>query len=1148
MSRNRSTTGSPARRTTAGLVAATLLAAPALMAATASSAAADEPTDGGVTTSYLADDSDAQQRWLSVPDSRIVLNPFDSGGSGNELEQTAGPSLPLDVGYYADDKAIHRTDLLSTYATSGERPDGSAFRAALSEPFDGTEGWSTSSVTTTSADGLTTLRLDDGKQWGSISRDVTVQDVTDTRYLTVDVAALSPGSTWNIKVNTGSGDDLPELQADSSATGSVTFDLAEAYDWTPGPKTFRVKLYAVNKTGQPGGMATFRSMSLDNGADLPWADETTGVVDDFADLTGWARSAHAGGSASITTDGTQGTVHMGDSDYGAVEREVTVDLDATPLLSVRTAATTGEWALKLSTGSGDDLTVQPDTSTTGVMTYDIPGTTGWTGERTFRVKLFHIGKNGASTFDDLAFHSGDVWLRPADESGNRWQPQALESSGQYADGSIETVDAFHDVDSFSRTVKASTDGAAVAGAYEGSASWDAAASLLTVEGEHDTYSVALPPGADVRFGGSVAELGTSGGSAEPLAGNGAWTASLPGGEATSVVGVGFAVNDPSVTDDAAAASRDRARSAAADPAADRETWGAFWDEYLAKVPVVQDFSVQRVADGGVTADEMRRFWYRAWVSLEMNVLPATPETGNAYAQLGTGKPSLWMNGTPGTRNVASWDSLLGMQQLVYTDPESAWASFEGMMALVEDGPDATEPSDEEYGTRGELGGESLPSRKAQTAWILYSVTGDRDRLEGVYDKLALHLNWERYNMRWVLGANNHFDERDSEFVTSLAYDLEFAIKIADELGNDEDAEHYRAVRSEISEKYSEWFFPAAADQDGKVWDTVQKVYLDASRDDVPFGDDTEGQPFRNEDGQWVRPGWSFYTSTAFVMDELDDASKVKVMDRFLDDYDEDAQLAGLGDFAVKAPDLQLIAYGLLGMDPIAGSDEAALRDRASVLVNAINRDMVRSGWFAEVYYAQGEPGDSVGARGVRPSLFGISNYIDFVLMANGVRTDEGDPTFVRLAGATGGVSGLTYGGQHLDVDLDGGQVRFSGPAADGVCDAIDVAEGETVTWADDCGATAPTVELEGQAQVRCLAGTAYVAVRAQNVGEEPVDVRLETPFGSRTLTGVAPGANAYQSFAARAASADAGTATVVGTGPDGTERSWDVAFDATTCG
>jgi len=1015
-------------------------------------ATADSALDAS--TDLLADSTDGQQRWLSVPGSRIVLNPFDFDGSGSELDQTAGVELPLHLGYYANDEAIQQEHLVDAYATSADAGDRSAYRSALSESFDEVDDWTTHGASARAESGIATLALDGANEWGHMERIVEVPDASITRYLTIDIASVGPGSTWNVKIGGDGGDDLPELQADSSETGVATFDLADAYGWEPGPRTIAVKVYAVNKSGEPGGSIDIRSLALHNGDELPWADWSEGVIDDFSEVSAWSTAVSSGRSASIGSDGGQGTVRLGNDGFGAVERQMTVDLDLTPLLSVRAASTTGEWALKLSTGSGSDITLQPDTSRTGIATYDVAAATGWSGEHAFSVKLFHIGAGGRSTFDDLGFHEGTPWLRTASSFANGWRPEALESHGEYADGAIDVVDAFHDEDSFSRTVRATTDGAAVAGAYEGTATYDPGAELITIAGEHHTYSIALPDGAGVGFGASVSDLAFNAGAAEPVDGDAGWVATLPDGE-DAVVGIGVAVNDTSVSADPVRESQERAAAAAKDPAGDRTVWQAYWNDFLHSVPKVQDFSIQRVADGGVAADEMRRFWFSAWVNLEMNVLPATPETGNDYAQLGTGKPSMWMHGTPGTRNVASWDSLLGMQQLVYVDPENAWASFQGMMALVEDDPLATEPSDEEYGTRGELGGESLPSRKAQTAWVLYSVTGDRERLASVYDELALHLNWERYNMRWVLGENNHFDERDSEFVTSLAYDLEFAMKIADELGHDADVAHYESVISEITAAYSDWFFPTAADGDGKVWDTVQKIYLDSSREEVPFGDDTEGEPFRNENGQWIRAGFSFYTSTAFVMDELDEDSMAAVMARFLDDYDENAQLAGLGDFAVKAPDIQLLTYGLLDMEPVSGATEPELRDHATVLINSIIRDMVRSGWFAEVYFATGEPGDPVGARGVRPSLFGISNYIDFVLMANGVRTDGGDPAFVRLAGATGGVSGLTHLGQQFDVDLVGDTMQFSGAAVPAECAAIRVDEGQTVTWDADCGASEP---------------------------------------------------------------------------------------------
>ncbi len=100
-------------------------------------------------------------------------------------------------------------------------------------------------------------------------------------------------------------------------------------------------------------------------------------------------------------------------------------------------------------------------------------------------------------------------------------------------------------------------------------------------------------------------------------------------------------------------------------------------------------------------------------------------------------------------------------------------------------------------------------------------------------------------------------------------------------------------------------------------------------------------------------------------------------------------------------------------------------------------------------------------------------------------------------------------------------------------------------------APAPRVELTVEATPRCLAGKVYVAVRATNAGVVPADVTLTTPYGTRTFAGVAPGANAYQSFATRATSVQAGTLTVTGTAVlDSTQVTtpYDIAYDAHPCG
>ncbi len=61
---------------------------------------------------------------------------------------------------------------------------------------------------------------------------------------------------------------------------------------------------------------------------------------------------------------------------------------------------------------------------------------------------------------------------------------------------------------------------------------------------------------------------------------------------------------------------------------------------------------------------------------------------------------------------------------------------------------------------------------------------------------------------------------------------------------------------------------------------------------------------------------------------------------------------------------------------------------------------------------------------------------------------------------------------------------------------------------------------------RCLAGRAYVAVRANNEGPDPVGIALETPYGRRSVEGVAAGRTAYQMFSARTTTVPAGSVIV----------------------
>lgn len=89
--------------------------------------------------------------------------------------------------------------------------------------------------------------------------------------------------------------------------------------------------------------------------------------------------------------------------------------------------------------------------------------------------------------------------------------------------------------------------------------------------------------------------------------------------------------------------------------------------------------------------------------------------------------------------------------------------------------------------------------------------------------------------------------------------------------------------------------------------------------------------------------------------------------------------------------------------------------------------------------------------------------------------------------------------------------------------------------------------IETTAEVRCLAGKSFVAVRATNVGAEPIDVTITTPYGSRMFEQIDARGNAYQSFASRAVFIPAGTVEILATGREfRTTRTVD--YDARACG
>ncbi|WP_265521697.1 GH92 family glycosyl hydrolase [Oerskovia flava] len=97
----------------------------------------------------------------------------------------------------------------------------------------------------------------------------------------------------------------------------------------------------------------------------------------------------------------------------------------------------------------------------------------------------------------------------------------------------------------------------------------------------------------------------------------------------------------------------------------------------------------------------------------------------------------------------------------------------------------------------------------------------------------------------------------------------------------------------------------------------------------------------------------------------------------------------------------------------------------------------------------------------------------------------------------------------------------------------------------------PALAVEVTARAQCLGSKVHLGVRAQNLDDVPLRIEIVTPYGQKIYADVAPGKNGYQAFNTRAASIEAGTATVVATATvDGEEitREIEVAYEAVSCG
>ncbi|MDQ2686686.1 MAG: hypothetical protein M3Y28_02345, partial [Armatimonadota bacterium] len=485
----------------------------------------------------------------------------------------------------------------------------------------------------------------------------------------------------------------------------------------------------------------------------------------------------SGVTADFTASGARLTPT---GNYGSLDRSVTVDLDKTPQVRI-TVTGTGQWALKVNDGSRPvDVALIADTDETGEFTANVVALTGWHGVKTFTIRLFAIGGPTKSmTFSQLGF-SGLVGRKQQPSRIYLWDPHEIVTQGE-GDVGVEATTTLPDASTVAQRLRITRPGTGhmrLTGQFRnGMVQWDAVHHTLILQGAN--FHAALAVSRPAHWLGVRPETSV-------------WTLQFDhlkrGDHIILTARFAPTADGSEVTRQAA----QRLATLAAFAAALRQQETA-WNTRLFSVPRPRDFTPRAVPALGVTAEEVRRTYYRAWAFLLADTLPPMPENQFPYPQCACGKPSLWAEGAPQSKASAQWESFLAMQSLALVDPQAAWAALEGQLTQI--GPD------------GAINGEGLPSCHMQTAWVLYANTGDRARLQKNYPALKKLLQWKIADPRWILHGSTPPGMKDNEFVVHALTDIGFAIHIAEALNQPKEVVFWRQQHTALAANFHHWFFP-----------------------------------------------------------------------------------------------------------------------------------------------------------------------------------------------------------------------------------------------------------------------------------------------------------------------------------------------------
>ncbi|KRD47598.1 hypothetical protein ASE27_04745 [Oerskovia sp. Root918] len=254
----------------------------------------------------------------------------------------------------------------------------------------------------------------------------------------------------------------------------------------------------------------------------------------------------------------------------------------------------------------------------------------------------------------------------------------------------------------------------------------------------------------------------------------------------------------------------------------------------------------------------------------------------------------------------------------------------------------------------------------------------------------------------------------------------------------------------------------------------------------------------------------------------------------------------------------------VAQDPAAG---ASGWNTGAVTVSATATDDVSQTPSIEVKVADGDwapytAGVALTTDGEHTLAFRASDEAGNVSeeVAHVVKIDATVPTAtaelaertVTLAGADAG-SGVERVEYRLADTAEGEWLTYGEPVVvgNGAVEvsyrAVDVAGNVSEPLTLSVPAVEGGVSAEVVAKTQCTAGKVLVNVRVVNTDDAPATIKVSTPFGTKTFTGVAPGKSASQTFSSRLGAIEAGSVTVTTTIGDRTST-YTVDYAAASCG